>query len=69
MEYVSALTILPSVCDMVIHAGKRKLTFKQASLDNYRGERGRRGRKLPRGFRNVGRLELINPEQMYLPEL
>jgi len=69
LEYVSALTILPSVCDMIIHAGKRKLTFKQASLDDYRGERGRRGKKLPRGFRNVGRVELINPEQMYLPEL
>lgn len=69
LEFVSILTILPSGCDMVIHAGKRTLTLKQSNFTDYKGERGRRGRKLPRGLRNVSRIELINPEQMYLPDI
>jgi topoisomerase IV subunit A len=69
LEFVSILIILPSGCDMIIHAGKRKLTLKQKNLADYKGERGRRGRKLPRGLRNVSRIELIKPEQMYLPDL
>ena len=41
----------------MIHAGKRHLTLKPAELEHYRGERGRRGNKLPRGFQRVERLE------------
>jgi len=68
-EIVSMLTILPSGCDLAIHAGKRTLTLKQANLEDYMGERGRRGKKLPRGFQKVDRVEIIKPEQMYLPDL
>jgi topoisomerase-4 subunit A len=42
---------------LLIHAGKRKLTLKADDLAYYRGERGRRGSKLPRGFQKVDRLE------------
>jgi topoisomerase-4 subunit A len=38
---------------LVVRAGKRHLTLKPADLDHYRGERGRRGNKLPRGLRSV----------------
>jgi len=68
-EIVSMLTILPSGCDLAIHAGKRTLTLKRANLEDYMGERGRRGKKLPRGFQKVDRVEIIKPEQMYLPDL
>lgn len=40
-----------------LHAGRRSLRLDPAALASYRGERGRRGRMLPRGFRRVERLE------------
>ena len=36
-----------------IVSGKRTLTLKPSDLEHYRGERGRRGNKLPRGFQKV----------------
>ena len=36
----------------------RKLTLKPSDLDYYRGERGRRGAKLPRGLQRVDRIEI-----------
>lgn len=43
---------------LIIHAGKRHTKLKLSDLENYQGERGRRGNKLPRGFQNVTRLEV-----------
>ena len=43
---------------LVVHSGKRFLTMKYKDLEHYRGERGRRGHKLPRGFQKVDRLEV-----------
>jgi topoisomerase-4 subunit A len=42
---------------LILHAGKRHLTLKARDLLNFQGERGRRGKLLPRGFRNVDRME------------
>ena len=33
--------------------------MKASDLEHYKGERGRRGNKLPRGFQNVDRVEVI----------
>ena len=41
---------------LVFHAGQRHLTLKRSDLENYLGERARRGRKLPRGFQKVDAL-------------
>ncbi|MGD9329939.1 MAG: DNA topoisomerase IV subunit A [Desulfobacterales bacterium] len=60
-EYLAILFLLPAGSDLVVYAGKRHLTLKGASLENFVGLRGRRGRKLPRGFRNVDRLEADPP--------
>ncbi|GGX95037.1 DNA topoisomerase 4 subunit A [Litchfieldella qijiaojingensis] len=57
-EFVRDLVILPEGASLVVHAGKRKLTLKLADLEYYRGERGRRGSKLPRGFQKVDKLEV-----------
>ena len=65
-EMLSRLAILPAGHHLVVHAGKRHLTLKPGTLEPFRGERGRRGRKLPRGFRNVDRLEIVVPPQMPL---
>jgi topoisomerase-4 subunit A len=60
-EYLARLFLLPADCDLVVHAGKRFVTLKGASLEDFVGLRGRRGRKLPRGFRNVDRMEAVPP--------
>jgi topoisomerase-4 subunit A len=44
-------------------AGKRFFKLTYGNLTQYVGERGRRGRKLPRGFQNVDRLESEAPVQ------
>ena len=41
---------------LVFEAGQRHLNLKYGDLDHYIGERGRRGRKLPRGFQRVERI-------------
>lgn len=44
---------------VVVHSGKRYLNLKMGDLEHYRGERARRGLKLPRGFQKVDRVEKI----------
>ncbi len=65
-ELMTTLVIVPKGCTLVIHAGKRYLKLKPSDLTDYEGERGRRGRKLPRGYRNVDRVEIIEPTQLAL---
>ncbi|MCW1935680.1 DNA topoisomerase IV subunit A [Pseudomonas sp. MDMC_285] len=55
-EYLTDLAVLPSGASLVLQAGKRTLTLKADDLEHYKGERGRRGNKLPRGFQRVDQL-------------
>lgn len=55
-EFVTGLAVLPAGSSLTILAGKRKLQLKAADLEHYRGERGRRGNKLPRGLQRVDQL-------------
>lgn len=57
-EVVSHLMALPKDVTITLYAGKRKLGLKPADLENYRGERGRRGGLLPRGLQRVTRIEI-----------
>ena len=52
-ERVCALVVLVPGESLVVQSGKRTLTLKPADLEHYRGERARRGNKLPRGFQTV----------------
>ncbi len=52
-EALVDLAILGAQATLTLVAGKRSLTLKPADLEHYRGERGRRGNKLPRGFQRV----------------
>lgn len=52
-EYVVATAVVPHDAPITLLAGKRKLTLKPVDLEHYRGERGRRGNKLPRGLQRV----------------
>ena len=56
-EFVVDYAIIPDSGSLIVHSGKRYLVMKQKDLEHYRGERGRRGHKLPRGFQKVDRLE------------
>ena len=57
-EYVCALTIFPEGASLKVQSGKRHLVIKASDLEHYKGERGRRGSKLPRGFQKVDSLEV-----------
>ncbi len=52
-EFVVALASVPAGGRVRILSGKRYLVLKSSDLESYRGERGRRGNKLPRGFQRV----------------
>ena len=59
-EYVVCVALLSVDDTLVVHSGKRYIRLKPSDLDHYRGERGRRGNKLPRGFQKVDRIETIS---------
>jgi topoisomerase-4 subunit A len=58
-EFITALAVVPADKSLKILAGQRHTVLKPKELDHYRGERGRRGLKLPQGFRKVDRLEPV----------
>ncbi|WP_300175439.1 DNA topoisomerase IV subunit A [uncultured Aliivibrio sp.] len=57
-EFLSHLLPLPQGATVTLYAGKRKLGLKPSDLDNFRGERGRRGSLLPRGLQRVTRIDV-----------
>ncbi|MCJ0971863.1 DNA topoisomerase IV subunit A [Pseudomonas sp. PS1] len=57
-EFLTDLAILPEGATLVLQAGKRTLSLKADDLEHYKGERGRRGNKLPRGFQRVDALQV-----------
>ncbi len=52
-EFMVAVALVPSGESLTLYAGKRHLTLRPSDIEHYRGERGRRGNKLPRGFQRV----------------
>ncbi len=61
-EYLKLLEIIPEGTIIKIHAGKQSVRFTPGNISNFIGERGRRGKKLPRGYRNADRIEIIQPD-------
>ncbi len=59
-EFVAGYAVIGVGMSVVIHSGKRFIKLNKEELDHYRGERGRRGNKLPRGFQKVDRVEIEN---------
>ncbi len=57
-EFVTLLEIIPEGASVTLHAGRRKLTLKPTDIEHYRGERGRRGNKLPRGLQRVDQIDI-----------
>ena len=52
-EFMTALAVVPQGLKLRIDSGKRHTVIRFSELDNYRGTRGQRGKKLPRGFQTV----------------
>ena len=55
-ERLIALILVPLEKSLILTSGKRDLKLKPGDLENYIGERGRRGRPLPRGYQRVERV-------------
>lgn len=62
-EFVIDLQVLSVDDSLTVHAGKRHFTLKGADLLHYKGERGRRGNRLPRGLQNVTHLQVTSVDQ------
>ncbi|APO84649.1 MULTISPECIES: DNA topoisomerase IV subunit A [Pseudomonas] len=60
-EFVTDLAVIADGATLVLQAGKRTLSLKADDLEHYKGERGRRGSKLPRGFQRVDGLQVEVP--------
>ncbi len=54
---VTAITVLPALRSLRVIAGKRHVTLSLSDLENFVGERARRGKLLPRGFQRVDELQ------------
>ena len=52
-EFMAAATCVPAGESLVIFSGQRHMKLSPRDLKEYMGERGRRGLKLPRGYRKV----------------
>ncbi len=57
-EYVVGVAVIGERGVLRLNSGKRHLSLKRVDLEHYRGERGRRGNKLPRGFQKVDSLDV-----------
>lgn len=57
-EYVVAIASVPEKATLVIYSGRRYLKLKRSELDAYAGDRGLRGKKLPRGFQKVSGIDV-----------
>ncbi|UCB54973.1 MAG: DNA topoisomerase IV subunit A [Thiotrichales bacterium] len=57
-EEVTALALVQDGEKLTVHSGKKYKVMKPDEVDSYYGERGRRGLKLPRGYRSVDQLEV-----------
>ena len=61
-EFMVGLAVVSADDTLRITAGKQHKNFKMSELVNYRGERGRRGNKLPKGYQKVTSI-LVLPKE------
>jgi topoisomerase-4 subunit A len=58
-EYVKIMAVIPDGATIKIHAGRQSVRLTPGNIAEFTGERGRRGRKLPRGYRKADRIEIL----------
>jgi topoisomerase-4 subunit A len=57
-EWMVGAVIMSDQQEILVWAGKRYLRMGLKDIEHFRGDRAHRGRKLPRGFQNVTRIEI-----------
>jgi topoisomerase-4 subunit A len=57
-ESLTALAVVTDGVHLLVHSGKRYLNMKPSDWKEFAGNRAARGGKLPRGYQNVGMLEV-----------
>jgi topoisomerase IV subunit A len=57
---VVSVSVINPTQMLTLYSGKRHITLKMSDLEHYKGERGRRGNKLPRGFQKVDAVEVTD---------
>ncbi len=57
-EKVVAIIALTAASKLIVHAGKKHKVIQGAEIVEYQGERGKRGKLLPNGYRKVSHLEI-----------
>ncbi|HDL5799453.1 TPA: DNA topoisomerase IV subunit A, partial [Mannheimia haemolytica] len=58
-EYLARLLVIKPTNSLVFVSGKRKITLKPSDVDNYRGERARKGSQLVRGLSTNSTVEIV----------
>lgn len=58
-EYLARLLVIKPTNSLVFVSGKRKITLKPNDIDNYRGERARKGSQLVRGLSANSTVEIV----------
>ena len=58
-EFMIAIAVVTPKDTLRVVSGKRYLNLNFSELEHYRGERGRRGNKLPRGFQKVDAIAVV----------
>jgi len=59
-EFVVGLTVMAKKEEILVWAGQRYLRMGAKDIEHFRGDRAHRGRKLPRGFQRVTKIELAD---------
>ena len=57
-EYMLGMVVVAEKDEILVWAGQRYLRLGKKDLEHFRGERAKRGRKLPRGFQRVTKIEV-----------
>jgi len=57
-EAMVGLTVMAGKQEILVWAGQRYLRMSAKDIEHFRGDRAHRGRKLPRGFQRVTKIEL-----------
>ncbi len=60
VEVLQDIAILSKSDSLILYAGKRQLTLKPKDVIHYQGERGQRGKKLPRGLQRADRMAITD---------
>jgi topoisomerase-4 subunit A len=61
-EFLQEIGVMGEGRELKLISGKRHFTIKFKDLENFLGNRGRRGNFLPKGFRKVDGIEVISPQ-------